>query len=85
MRYAGPPLIRYRSHSHCPASARRDGGVGGNEMKAVYIQEQGDIDKLVYGDLPDPEPGPGEVLVRLHAAALNRLDTYARSGGSPSP
>ena len=51
-------------------------------MKAVYIQEQGDIDKLVYGDLPDPEPGSGEVLVRLHAAALNRLDTYARSGGN---
>ena len=51
-------------------------------MKAVYIQEQGDIDKLVYGDLPHPEPGPGEVLVRLYAAALNHLDIYARSGGN---
>ena len=49
-------------------------------MKAVYIQEQGDIDKLIYGDLPDPEPGPGEVLVRVRAAALNHLDLYARSG-----
>ena len=51
-------------------------------MKAVYIEEQGDIDKLIYGDLPDPVPGPGEVLVRLHAAALNRLDIYARSGAN---
>ena len=49
-------------------------------MKAVHILEQGGIDKLIYGDLPDPEPGPGEVLVRLHAAALNHIDIYARSG-----
>ncbi len=51
-------------------------------MKAMYIQEQGDIDKFIYGDLPEPVPGPGEVLVRLRAAALNHLDLYARSGGN---
>ena len=51
-------------------------------MKAVYIEEQGDIDKMIYGDLPEPEPGPGEVLVRLHAAALNHLDIFARSGAN---
>ena len=51
-------------------------------MKAVYIQEQGDIDKLIFGELSEPEPGPGEVLVRVHAAALNHLDIYARSGGN---
>ncbi len=51
-------------------------------MKAVYIQEQGDVDKMLYGDLPDPEPYPGEVLVRLHAAAINHLDLFARSGGN---
>lgn len=51
-------------------------------MKAVFIREQGGVDKLIYGDLPDPTPGPGEVLVRLHAAALNHLDVYARSGGN---
>ncbi|MBI4339461.1 MAG: zinc-binding dehydrogenase [Chloroflexi bacterium] len=51
-------------------------------MKAVFIREQGDVEVLVYGDLPEPEPGPGEVLVRLYAAALNHLDVYARSGGN---
>lgn len=51
-------------------------------MKAVYIEEQGDIDKLIYGDLPEPKPGPGEVLVRLYAAALNHLDIFARSGAN---
>lgn len=51
-------------------------------MKAVYIQEQGGIDQLVFGDLPEPDPGPGEVLVRLHAAALNHLDIYSRSGAN---
>ncbi len=51
-------------------------------MKAVFIREQGDIDKLTYGDLPEPTPGQGEVLVRLHAAALNHLDIFARSGAN---
>ncbi|MCL0044425.1 zinc-binding dehydrogenase [Dehalococcoidia bacterium] len=51
-------------------------------MKATFIQEQGDIDRLIYGDLPDPEPRDGEVLVRLHATALNHLDLFARSGGN---
>ena len=51
-------------------------------MKAIYIREQGDIDKLIYGDLPEPVPSSGEVLVRLRAAALNHLDIYARSGGN---
>ncbi|MBI4200970.1 MAG: zinc-binding dehydrogenase [Chloroflexi bacterium] len=51
-------------------------------MKAVYINEQGDLDKLTYGNLPEPQPGPGQVLVRVRAAALNHLDVYARSGGN---
>lgn len=51
-------------------------------MKAVYIEEQGGIEKLTYGDLPDPIANTGEVLVRLRASALNRLDIYARSGAN---
>jgi len=49
-------------------------------MKAVFIREHGGLSALEYGDLPTPSPGPGEVLVRLHAAALNRLDLWVREG-----
>lgn len=51
-------------------------------MKAIFFHNQGDIDVLEYGDFPTPEPGPGQVLVRLKAAALNRLDLWVREGWS---
>ena len=46
-------------------------------MKAVYIAEPGGPEKLLYGDRPDPEPGPGDVIVRVRATALNHADLYA--------
>ena len=49
-------------------------------MKAVYINEHGGTDKLVYGDMPDPEPGPGEIMLRVGASALNHLDLNLREG-----
>ena len=49
-------------------------------MKAVYIEAHGDDSVLQYGDRPDPEPGPGEVTVRVGASALNRLDIFTRAG-----
>jgi NADPH:quinone reductase-like Zn-dependent oxidoreductase len=49
-------------------------------MKAVFFQTHGGLEVLEYADLPTPEPGPGEVLVRLKAAALNRLDLWVRQG-----
>ena len=49
-------------------------------MKAVYLTEHGGTDVLTYGDLPDPEPGPNDVKVRVRACALNRLDVYTRQG-----
>lgn len=49
-------------------------------MKAVYFTEHGDLDVLRYGDVPDPQPGPGEVLLRIKAAACNFNDIWARKG-----
>ena len=49
-------------------------------MKAVLLHEHGGPQVLQYGDFPTPEPGPGEVLVKLKAAALNRLDLWVRKG-----
>ncbi|MBN2045751.1 MAG: zinc-binding dehydrogenase [Anaerolineales bacterium] len=49
-------------------------------MRAVYFNQNGGLDVLTYGELPTPQPGPGEVLVRLKAAALNRLDLWTRNG-----
>jgi NADPH:quinone reductase-like Zn-dependent oxidoreductase len=49
-------------------------------MKAVTFQTHGGLEVLEYTDFPTPEPGPGEVLVRLKAAALNRLDLWVRQG-----
>lgn len=49
-------------------------------MRAVRIREHGGLDRLVFEDLPDPAPGPGEVRVAVRAAGLNHLDTWVRRG-----
>lgn len=49
-------------------------------MKAVQFSEHGDRSVIEYGNFPDPEPGEGEVLVEIKAAALNHLDIWTRRG-----
>lgn len=49
-------------------------------MKAVLLTSYGDVDQLVFDDTATPEPGPGEVLVRIHASAVNPFDLYLRQG-----
>ena len=49
-------------------------------MKAILFYNHGEAGVLHYTDHPVREPGPDEVLVRLHAAALNRLDLWVREG-----
>jgi NADPH:quinone reductase-like Zn-dependent oxidoreductase len=49
-------------------------------MKAVRFHEHGDVSVLRYEDAPDPQPGPGEALVRVRACALNHLDLWQRRG-----
>ena len=49
-------------------------------MRAVRIHEDGGPEVLRYEEIPDPEPGPGEVLVALRASGLNHLDVWLRKG-----
>ena len=54
-------------------------------MKAIRIHQDGGPEVLRYEDAPDPEPGPGEVLIQLRAASLNRLDLWVRAGRPSVP
>src|SRR5512133_113003 len=49
-------------------------------MRAIQMSLFGEENVLKCVDLPVPEPGPGEVRVRLHAAGVNPADTYIRTG-----
>lgn len=49
-------------------------------MKAVLFHQHGGPEVLEYTDFPTPEPKPGQALIRLHAAALNRMDVMVRNG-----
>lgn len=49
-------------------------------MKAAFYETPGPPDVIRYGDVPTPEPRPGEVRIKVAAAALNPIDTYIRSG-----
>ncbi|MEU6587818.1 NADP-dependent oxidoreductase [Streptomyces sp. NPDC046881] len=54
-------------------------------MRAVRLHEHGGPEVLRYDEVPIPEPGPGEVLVRVHAAGVNPPDWYLRGGLTRMP
>src|SRR5207344_137960 len=54
-------------------------------MKAVEIKGFGAPEVLVLGERPDPQPGAGEVLVRVAAAGVNRPDVLQRKGAYAPP
>lgn len=54
-------------------------------MKAIIFSEHGGPEKLVYGEVPQPVIGPGEVLIRVKACALNHLDIWIRQGNPSYP
>eukprot|EP01042_Synura_sphagnicola_P022254 gene22254-28336_t len=49
-------------------------------MKALLCEALGPAETLVIRDLPEPKPGPGEIAIRVKAAALNFFDTLVIQG-----
>lgn len=54
-------------------------------MKAITITQHGGPEVLRLADRPIPEPGNQEVLIKVHAAGLNRPDVFQRKGNYPAP
>lgn len=54
-------------------------------MYAVTVVRPGGVDVLGWGEVPDPQPGAGEVLVDIAASAVNRADLLQRQGFYPPP
>lgn len=54
-------------------------------MKAIVFDQPGDPDVLRCADVPDPQPSEGELLVRVHATAVNRADLLQRMGNYTPP
>src|SRR5256886_1844126 len=70
-----PGAFRARLPSQTP---RREEG---NRMRAAYYERKGPAPKVVVlGELPDPQPAPGEVRVKLHFSGINPTDTKLRGG-----
>jgi NADPH2:quinone reductase len=54
-------------------------------VAAVRVHKHGGPEVLTYEDIEIPPPGPGQVRLRQHAAGINFIDTYFRSGAYPLP
>ncbi|MCY4432209.1 MAG: zinc-binding dehydrogenase, partial [bacterium] len=49
-------------------------------VRAAYHESQGGLEVLRVGELPDPEPGPGDALIQVKATSMDRVDVYWREG-----
>ncbi len=54
-------------------------------MRAIRIHTFGEPEVLQLDEVEDPQPGPGQVVVRVHAVGVNPVETYIRSGIYPKP
>src|ERR1700740_2325966 len=52
-------------------------------MKAIRVKEFGGPEKLQLEEVPNPKPGPGQVVVKIAAAGVNPVDVYMRAGTYP--
>src|SRR5215218_3906148 len=52
-------------------------------MKAIRVHAPGGLEVLRLEDVPDPRPGPGEIVVRLEAIGVNFIEIYQRTGAYP--
>ncbi|MCM6776701.1 quinone oxidoreductase [Nocardia sp. CDC159] len=52
-------------------------------MRAIQVSEHGGPEVLKYAEVPDPQPGPGQLLVQTEAIGVNYIDTYFRTGAYP--
>jgi NADPH:quinone reductase len=53
-------------------------------MKAIRVRQPGGVEALRLGEVPDPQPGAGEALVRVEAVGVNFIEVYQRTGQYPS-
>jgi NADPH:quinone reductase-like Zn-dependent oxidoreductase len=81
---AGPPADGAAGGGAAGARVAEEVRGDGPTMAAVVIREFGGPDVLQVAEVPRPSPGPGEILVRVHAAAINPVDTQARAHGDRS-
>ena len=59
---------------------------GGETMQAIIVEGgKGPAEALKLAEIPRPKPAPGEILIRIRAAGLNRADTLQRQGNYPPP
>lgn len=54
-------------------------------MKAIRVKETGGPEVMKLEEVPDPVPAAGQIVVRIHAAGVNPVDTYFRAGGAYNP
>ncbi|WP_068271099.1 quinone oxidoreductase family protein [Aldersonia kunmingensis] len=54
-------------------------------MRAIQVSEHGGPEVLVLAEVPDPQIGPKQLLVRVDASGVNYIDTYFRTGAYPRP
>ena len=54
-------------------------------MKAIQVRATGGPEVLELRELPDPVPGQGEALIRVHTSGVNFMDVYFREGKYKSP